>query len=175
MDRIKETIARLAKEGSVKIFVSEAALTIEAGSAEFYDKVVVTYCPEDIQIQRLVERDGISLEEAMRKIRAQMPAEENWTSPITSSIRRERRMRQSLRRKISSRSCCWIIKLNARPPTILLHDNSMISLRFQSGGEKRDHDLMVADKIIPFPLLPHRPHDHVLRRTIVMDEIEDGR
>jgi dephospho-CoA kinase len=76
MDRIKETIARLAKEGSVKIFVSEAALTIEAGSAEFYDKVVVTYCPEDIQIQRLVERDGISLEEALRKIRAQMPAEE---------------------------------------------------------------------------------------------------
>jgi len=76
MDRIKKTITRLAKEGSVKIFVSEAALAIEAGYAEFYDKVVVTYCPEDIQIQRLVERDGISLEEALRKIRAQMPAEE---------------------------------------------------------------------------------------------------
>jgi len=76
MSRIKETIARLAKEGRVKIFVSEAALTIEAGYAEFYDKVVVAYCPEDVQIQRLVERDGISREEALKKIRAQMPAEE---------------------------------------------------------------------------------------------------
>lgn len=72
----KETIARLDREGRVKIFVSEAALTIEAGFADFFDKVVVVYCPEEIQTERLMARDGLTCEEAGRRIRSQMPGEE---------------------------------------------------------------------------------------------------
>lgn len=72
----KETIARLEREGRVKIFVSEAALTIEAGYAEFFDKVVVVYCPEEIQTERLMARDGLTCEEAGRRIRSQMPGGE---------------------------------------------------------------------------------------------------
>jgi len=75
MTKKRETIARLDHEGRVKIFVSEAALTIEAGFAEFFDKVVVAYCPEEVQVQRLMDRDLIECGEARQKIRAQMPAE----------------------------------------------------------------------------------------------------
>jgi dephospho-CoA kinase len=72
----KKTIARLDREGRVRIFVSEAALTIEAGFAEYFDKVVVVYCPEEIQTERLMARDGLSSEEAGRRIRSQMPGGE---------------------------------------------------------------------------------------------------
>ena len=73
------TIAGLEAEGRARIFVSEAALTIEAGFAEFFDKIVVTYCPEELQILRLMERDGTGREDALSRIRSQMPAEEKLT------------------------------------------------------------------------------------------------
>ncbi len=76
MKKKKETIARLDQEGRVKIFVSEAALTIEAGFAGFFDKVVVAACPEEVQVQRLMDRDLIDCKEARLKVRAQMPADE---------------------------------------------------------------------------------------------------
>jgi dephospho-CoA kinase len=72
----KEIIQRLRNEGAYKIFVSEAALTIEAGFADFYDKIVVTHCPKSIQITRLMERDQISRREALKRIRSQMDPSE---------------------------------------------------------------------------------------------------
>jgi dephospho-CoA kinase len=72
----KRTVARLEREGRARIFVSEAALTIEAGYAGFFDKIVVVQCPPDLQARRLADRDGISPEEARQRIGAQMPAAE---------------------------------------------------------------------------------------------------
>jgi dephospho-CoA kinase len=71
---MRKTAARIAAEGRVRIFVHEAALTIEAGFAEFFDKVVVAYCPPDLQMRRLAARDGLSPADARRRIKAQMPA-----------------------------------------------------------------------------------------------------
>lgn len=79
-EKRRETVARLEKEGRVKIYISEAALTIEAGYGKFFDKIVVTSCPDVIQVERLMLRDGIGREAAVQKIRAQMPAEEKKTS-----------------------------------------------------------------------------------------------
>jgi dephospho-CoA kinase len=59
LEEKRAAIERLAKEGRVKIFVSEAALTIEAGFAGFFDKIIVVYCRPEIQIQRLMEREHI--------------------------------------------------------------------------------------------------------------------
>jgi dephospho-CoA kinase len=72
----KATVRRLEEKGGHKIFVSEAALTIEAGYAPFFDKIIVVQCPEKVQVERLVKRDGITAREARRRIRSQMPAEE---------------------------------------------------------------------------------------------------
>jgi dephospho-CoA kinase len=76
LQKKRELIDRLAKEGNVKIFISEAALTIEAGFTGFFDKVIVVHCRPEIQIQRLMDRDDIDRAEALKKIRAQMPAED---------------------------------------------------------------------------------------------------
>jgi dephospho-CoA kinase len=79
LEKKKEAIERLAKEGRIKIFVSEAALTIEAGFAGFFDKVIVVDCQPEIQVRRLMARDHIERAEALKKIRAQMAAEEKRT------------------------------------------------------------------------------------------------
>lgn len=76
LEKIKETVGRLEKEGRYMIFVSEAALIIEAGFARFYDKIIVAHCSGDVQTQRLMERDGISRGEALNKIRSQMGQDE---------------------------------------------------------------------------------------------------
>ena len=69
----RRIIRRLEKEGQTKIFVSEAALTVEAGFAKFFDRVIVSSCRTDVQVKRLMERDGISRKEAEKKISSQMP------------------------------------------------------------------------------------------------------
>ncbi|MFB0566750.1 MAG: dephospho-CoA kinase [Candidatus Aminicenantaceae bacterium] len=72
----KKTIEKLKKEGRYKIFISEAALTIESGFTTFFDKIVVVFCNEEIQIKRLRERDNISRSEALKKMSAQMSSRE---------------------------------------------------------------------------------------------------
>jgi dephospho-CoA kinase len=69
-------LRRLEHEGRVRIFISEAALTVEAGFARHFDRVVVVHCGKAEQVRRLRERDGIGRAAALRKIGAQMPREE---------------------------------------------------------------------------------------------------
>jgi dephospho-CoA kinase len=72
----KRTIRALEKRGSHKIFVSEAALTFESGFDRFFDKVIVVHCPEKLQVERLMNRDGITRRNAWKKLRSQMPTAE---------------------------------------------------------------------------------------------------
>jgi dephospho-CoA kinase len=72
----KRVIHRLEKEGKYRIYVSEAALTIESGFAPFFDRVVVVHCAGEIQVRRLMARDGIDRRTALARIRSQMPSPE---------------------------------------------------------------------------------------------------
>jgi len=78
LEEKKRIIEKLRKEGIYKIFVSEAALTIEAGFAKFFDKIIVVNCRQEVQTNRLMKRDKISREDALKKIRAQMPSEQKF-------------------------------------------------------------------------------------------------
>ena len=69
----QRTIQKLEGEGLYKIFISEAALTFEAGYSDFFDRIVVVHCENDIQIARLMARDDIGQAKALLKIRSQMP------------------------------------------------------------------------------------------------------
>ncbi len=75
-EKRKEIIQSLEKDGRYKIFVSEAALTIEAGFVQFFDRIVVVYCEKETQIKRLMERDQISRGEALEKLKSQKDPEE---------------------------------------------------------------------------------------------------
>jgi dephospho-CoA kinase len=75
-EKKKKVISRLEKEGHYNIFISEAALTIEAGFADFFDKIIMTYCQKEDQIKRLMERDGISRKQAIKLMKSQMQPQE---------------------------------------------------------------------------------------------------
>jgi dephospho-CoA kinase len=55
------------------VAVVDAALMIETGSYQRYDRLVVVHCTPELQLERLMARDGLSREDAERRIRSQMP------------------------------------------------------------------------------------------------------
>ncbi len=58
------------------IIIVDAALMVESGSYKFYDRLIVVICDPALQLARIVNRDGLSIEEAKARIAAQMPAQE---------------------------------------------------------------------------------------------------
>lgn len=55
------------------VAVVDAALMIESGGYKRFDRLIVVHCRPEVQLKRLVERDGISAEAAASRIAAQMP------------------------------------------------------------------------------------------------------
>ena len=58
------------------IAVIDAALMIESGGFKRFDQLIVVWCDADVQLRRLMARDGISEAEAEKRIAAQMPQSE---------------------------------------------------------------------------------------------------
>jgi dephospho-CoA kinase len=55
------------------IAVVEAAILIETGTYRNYDRLIVVTCTEEQQIARAMDRDGITREEALARLRRQLP------------------------------------------------------------------------------------------------------
>jgi dephospho-CoA kinase len=58
------------------VAVVDAALMIESGGCERFDKLVVVHCRPEIQIERLMRRNRLTRAEAERRVAAQMPQKE---------------------------------------------------------------------------------------------------
>jgi len=71
-----EEIRRLESEDPHGIVLIDAALMIESGGYQRLDKLIVVYCDPEIELGRLMERDGLSREAAEARINAQMPQDE---------------------------------------------------------------------------------------------------
>lgn len=71
----RERIEGLLKKGTDTI-VLEAAVLVEAGWDYLVDEVWVTHAPRNVVQQRLMVRDGLTMEEINRRIDAQIPFEE---------------------------------------------------------------------------------------------------
>jgi len=56
--------------------IIDAALMIESGGYKRFDKLIVVHCRPEVQLERLMLRDKLSRDEALRRINAQMPQEE---------------------------------------------------------------------------------------------------
>ena len=59
-----------------KILIIDAALIYEAKIDRLMDKIIVVYIDEDEQIKRLIKRNNLSKDEALQRIKSQMPIEE---------------------------------------------------------------------------------------------------
>jgi dephospho-CoA kinase len=64
------------RETPAGIAVVDAALMIESGGYRRFDKLIVVHCRPEIQLERLVSRNGLSLAEAERRISSQMSQDE---------------------------------------------------------------------------------------------------
>lgn len=71
-----DQIRQWEQEGSSGIAVVDAALMIESGGYRRFDKLIVVYCRPEVQLARLIAREGLSPEDSERRIAAQMSQEE---------------------------------------------------------------------------------------------------
>ena len=87
------------REDPAGVAVIDAALMIEAGSFRRFDKLVVVHCRDEVQLERLMRRDGLSREDAGRRVAAQMPQAEKMRHAdflIDTSGAREETRRQAV-------------------------------------------------------------------------------
>ena len=70
-EMLREQLAALAAAGT-EVAVVEAAVLIEADWLDLVDEVWVVQVPEEVAMQRLMARNGLSAQEAQARIRAQL-------------------------------------------------------------------------------------------------------
>jgi len=77
----KITAEKLRQIGEIEakdkgaIVIVDIPLLIETNKQDTVDKVVLVYTSPQVQIERLVKRDGLSLEDAYKRLGSQMPIE----------------------------------------------------------------------------------------------------
>ena len=76
LNKTQLLIAQYKKEGLAPLIVVDAPLLIEAGMYKMVDEVWVIAVAEELQVRRVMARDNISLEAALKRLESQMPMEE---------------------------------------------------------------------------------------------------
>lgn len=71
-----EWLRKLEKDDAGAIAIVDAALLIESGGYKRFDKIIVVWCAADIQLSRLMIRNNLTRDDAIKRIEAQMPQEE---------------------------------------------------------------------------------------------------
>jgi len=64
------------EDNQKKILIIDAALIYETKIDRLMDKIIVVYIDEDEQIKRLIKRNNLSHDEALQRIKSQMPIKE---------------------------------------------------------------------------------------------------
>ena len=75
LEELKKQLAE-AKRAKASVAVLDVPLLFEAGWDKLAEESWLVYVPEDEQLRRLCLRDKCNAEQALRRIRAQMPLEE---------------------------------------------------------------------------------------------------
>ena len=91
--KIKELILKLQEEHENENLVFlDIALLYEANFVDLVEKVAVVYVDEDVQLKRLMTRNSLSKEEALKRIESQMSPQEKASLGdfvINNSYRKE--------------------------------------------------------------------------------------
>jgi dephospho-CoA kinase len=72
MKEINRRAEILSSSIQTEVLLVDVPLLLEVGLAKRFDKIVVVYVGENVQINRLLQRDGISEEEAKQALKVQM-------------------------------------------------------------------------------------------------------
>ncbi len=66
----EEEIEKARKKG-YSLFVIDAAALLESPSKALCEKILVVFCPRELRLERILKRDGLTKEEAERRMNAQ--------------------------------------------------------------------------------------------------------
>lgn len=82
-----ERMAEAEKQAPDKLVVVDVPLLYESELEDYYQEVMVVYAPEEVQLARLMERNGLSEEEARKRLKAQMPIEwkKEWADHVVDN------------------------------------------------------------------------------------------
>jgi dephospho-CoA kinase len=75
-ERLTRRLQELSEQGFRGLAIFDAAVLIESGNHRNMDRLIVVVTDEATQIARLMARDGIDHDDAVRKVRSQMPVAE---------------------------------------------------------------------------------------------------
>ena len=76
IERQDEILNAWEAEDPDGIGIVDAALMIESGGYQRFDKLIVVHCRPEVQLERLMLRDKLSRDEALRRINSQMSQDE---------------------------------------------------------------------------------------------------
>ena len=69
-------LAKNKTNNQEKVLIIDAALIYETKIDRFMDKIIVVYIDKDEQIKRLIKRNNLSKDEALQRVRSQIPMKE---------------------------------------------------------------------------------------------------
>ncbi|MBM3737082.1 MAG: dephospho-CoA kinase [Acidobacteria bacterium] len=96
--RQESLLAGIEARDARAIAVVEAAIMIETGSHRRYQKLIVAVCPEWMQIERAIARDGLTRQQVADRLSRQIPLKEKAGMAdyvIDTSISPEETVRQT--------------------------------------------------------------------------------
>ncbi len=75
LEKLKDLLFKYQASGEELVIV-EVPLLYELKLENLFDDVILVYAPEEVQLKRVMERDQLSRQEAMNRIKSQIPIEE---------------------------------------------------------------------------------------------------
>jgi dephospho-CoA kinase len=72
---MRERMSEAERVQPDKLVVVDVPLLFESELQGMFEEVVVVYAPREVQLERLMKRDGLAMEQAILRIEAQMPVE----------------------------------------------------------------------------------------------------
>jgi len=76
MGKWEQVCDEIASRDPEAIVLNDVPLLIEVGWQNLFDFIILVHIPPEKQIERLMARNGLSLEEAKRRLEAQLPIHE---------------------------------------------------------------------------------------------------
>ncbi len=76
IEKQDEWIKKCERENADAVCIVDAALMIESGGFKRFEKLVVVWCDDAMQLERLMKRNSLTEADALKRIDAQMPQAE---------------------------------------------------------------------------------------------------
>ncbi|MBW1972312.1 MAG: dephospho-CoA kinase [Deltaproteobacteria bacterium] len=74
-ERVIDKVDKILKNNSNQVVLVDTPLLYETKSESFFNKIIVVYVPLEIQIKRLMNRDSLTFDEALKRINNQISIE----------------------------------------------------------------------------------------------------